>query len=99
MENIVFLQLSRKSGDIFYYKTQDGKETDFYLPESKELIQVTQNMNNESTYQREIGSLLASMEELNINEGLIITEELEKEIVENGKKIDILPLYKFLSLS
>jgi len=46
---------------------------------------------------REIKALLKAMEKLKLNEGLVITYDLEKEENVRGKKIRYVPLWKRLS--
>lgn len=41
LENIIYLALRRKTKDIFYYSTKDGYEVVFYLPKTRQLIQVS----------------------------------------------------------
>ena len=41
MENLIFLALRQKTEEIYYYLSPEGYEVDFYLPESRQLIQVT----------------------------------------------------------
>ncbi len=61
IENLVFLALRRKEREIFYYTTPAGFEVDFYIPEQRLLIQVTQNMNKSSTREREVRALVDGM--------------------------------------
>ena len=49
LENLVFLALRRETREIYYYTSPEGYEVDFYLPESRQLIQVTQHMTNPDT--------------------------------------------------
>jgi len=41
VENIVFLELKRRYGEVYYYKTGDGQEVDFYVPSAKLLVEVS----------------------------------------------------------
>ena len=95
LENIVFIELLRRYGqDIFYYKRK--YEVDFYLPEEQMLIQVSYSIDNIETKEREIKALNAAMKELNISHALILTHD-EEEIIENeGKKIKVIPVWKWL---
>ena len=40
LEAVVFLALRRKTSEVFYYTTPAGFEVDFFLPESRQLIQL-----------------------------------------------------------
>ena len=59
-------------------------------------IQVCWNISDERTKEREVKSLVKSMEEFKIKEGLVITEDFEYEERINGKKIIYKPLWKWL---
>jgi predicted AAA+ superfamily ATPase len=86
---VVFLQLRRLYGeDIYYYKTKEGKEVDFYLPKKKMFIQVCQSLNDPETRVREQGALFEAMAEVRGSGGLIITED------EKGSSV--VPVYEWL---
>jgi predicted AAA+ superfamily ATPase len=59
-------------------------------------IQVTYAMPNEKTRKREINGLLDAMNTYKLHSGLIITDDTEEEIIENDKKITIIPAWKWL---
>ncbi|MCX7115278.1 MAG: ATP-binding protein [Gammaproteobacteria bacterium] len=76
-ENLIYLDLRRRGLDIYYYLTSDRYEVDFLVQTrkgEKELIQVTWDMSNDTTKQREERALKAAMLELGIP-GQIITVE------------------------
>ena len=58
MENVVFLQLRRKYHDVYYYKTTDTYEVDFFLPKERSFIQVAQQFDSEETRERELRALV-----------------------------------------
>ncbi len=61
----------------------------------KELIQVCYSI-DEKTEEREIRSLIKAMDEFQLKEGLVITEDLDKEVVVDNKKIVYKPLWLWL---
>ena len=98
-KNLVFLELKRRSKEIYYWKSKKGKEVDFLIKKGlniEEAIQVSYNLNDKKTLDREIESLLIAKDEFKIEHLSIITEdeEMEKEI--EGVKIKIIPLWKWL---
>ncbi|HEC92708.1 MAG TPA: ATP-binding protein [Candidatus Atribacteria bacterium] len=98
-ENLVFLELKRRNKEIYYWKSKKGKEVDFLIKKGlniEEAIQVSYNLNDKKTLDREIESLLIAKDEFKIEHLSIITEdeEMEKEI--EGAKIKIIPLWKWL---
>lgn len=99
LENIVFLELKRKFSEIYYYKTSNNLEVDFLVKSGRKgiaVIQVSDNLDNEKTRQREINSLSRAMDELKLKKGLILTEDTDEEIKANGKVISVQPIYKWL---
>ena len=96
LENLVFIELLRRGKTIYYHNK--GQECDFVLVEGKTVttaIQVTYAMPNEKTRKREIDGLLDAMNAYKLQSGLIITDDTEEEIIENEKKIAIVPAWKW----
>lgn len=104
IENCVFLGLKKLQGknpnmNIFYYKSQTGKETDFVIAEKSavnQLVQVCYSLENKDTRAREIDALLSASKELKCNNLSVITWDTEKEEKINRKKIKFVPLWKWL---
>jgi predicted AAA+ superfamily ATPase len=97
LENLVFIELKRRGYEVYYHNK--GLECDFVIKEGKSItsaIQVTYAMQNEKTRKREIDGLLNAMTAYNLQSGLIITDDTEEEITENGKIIKIFPAWKWL---
>ncbi len=99
LENLVFIELRRKSADIFYYRTASGKEVDFISLENrkqKRLVQVCESLAAEKTRKREIAALQEAMTELQLKEGFLVTRN-ETETLETPQgRIRILPAWQFL---
>ncbi len=96
LENLVFLELKRRNHEVWYYKTSRDLETDFLInPTNPELIQVCYSLQDPATRAREINSLKASMMELGLTRGLIVTMSEELFITENGLEINIIPAWKW----
>ena len=87
MENLVFLALRRRTKEIFYYVTAGGYEVDFYLPEKRELIQVSQHLNNPATREREVRALEDANKALDPKSLLILSNENEDPIKIGKKEI------------
>ena len=97
MENIVFLQLKRKNQDIYYYKTTQDFEVDFFLPRESTLIQVSQYFNAKDSKERELRALAAASVEQKKPTKLILVTEGEKQNIEReGFHIEVVPLYEWL---
>lgn len=99
MENIVFVELLRNGQTISYYQNQLQEEVDFLIRKGKKvkmLIQVCYDFDNFLTVERETRILLKASRELHCNNLLIITKKNESEKTIKGKKIKIIPLWKWL---
>ena len=101
LENIVFLELRRKTKEIYYYKTEKGLEIDFLLREDAltKLIQVSVSLENEETYKRELKVFSEAKKELRgAIEPILITLDDSKSIEYNGCEIEIINILEFLLL-
>lgn len=96
LENLVFLALRRRTQEIYYYAGAGGSEVDFYLPEARALIQVSQSLAQPTTREREIRALTEAMRSLGLDHGLILTEGSAAPIIENGLTIEVRALAEWL---
>jgi len=100
LENTVFMQLNRSklpSDKISYY--QGDSECDFVLQRNDsvaQLIQVTWDMSDESTREREINGIWEASTATGCNNLLIITKDEETVITREGKLINVVPAWKWL---
>ncbi|AEA46606.1 ATP-binding protein [Archaeoglobus veneficus] len=103
MENIVFIELLRKKHyenkllEFYYYMSEDC-EVDFVVREgnqTKQLIQVTYELNGEN-YEREVKGLVKASKKLRCDNLLIITWNLDDVLRENSKEIKVVPLWRWL---
>ena len=96
LENMVFWELRRK-GKKLYYFNENNKECDFVVCQQEQVEQVIQvcsllDLENE---QREINGLLEAMNFFNLNTGYIITLNKKDVILIEGKRIEVIPAYKY----
>jgi len=104
MENVVFIELLRRTNenplwDIYYYRDQRQREVDFVVkegPRVAQLIQVTYASSPDELDRRELDSLLRASEALGCGSLLVVTWDLEDEIVRDGKRITSVPLWRWL---
>ena len=100
LENTVFLALRRvlKPCDkILYF--QGTKECDFVVQQNDQivhLIQVTWDMRDKETRKREIDGIVEASRVTGCDSLIILTNNEEGEITEEGKTIKILPVWKWL---
>ena len=95
LENMVAIQLRRLYGDQVYYYSQD-MEVDFLLWESHVAIQACYSIRDQQTREREINGLLSLPDNLEMAKMLIITKDEEEIIEQNGKRIEVIPIWKWL---
>ncbi len=95
-ENAAFLHLRRKSREVYYFL--QNQEVYFYCKaDSGPLIaNISYDINDPHTRKRELDSLLAALTFFDCNLGYLLTKDHEETVVHAGKKIMILPLWKWL---
>ncbi len=99
MENAVFLELRRREKELYYFKDERGREVDFVVVEDgivSGLIQVSYSLDEPETFEREVSALMSASEKLNCDSLTIINWERDDTIEVEGKKVRLLPLWKFL---
>lgn len=100
LENLVFIELARRGGDIYYYKTKNNGEVDFVVRQQQKppaIIQVSWRIDDETTKQRELQNLLVAMEELHLSDSLLLTYDITETIKIDSKTIVIKPVYQWLT--
>ena len=95
MENIVAIHLFKKYGNELYYYNKNV-ETGFYVPSAKLLVQVSYSLANEDTKKREVNSLIKTADFLSGDRLTIVTKSEEYTLEYSGRKIEVVPLWKFL---
>ncbi len=98
-ETIVFLEIRRRNFEVYYWKSRDGYEVDFVVKVGQkltELIQVAWDVKDEATQRREERALCCAMEELDVDSGVILTEDHERTLEKNEKTIRYMPIWKWL---
>jgi len=97
MENLVFLTLRRKYKTVYYFKTTQDFEVDFYIPSKHMLVQVAQKFDLQATREREQKALAVAKSELQKITRLVLVNEGEKQEMEyEGARIQVIPLYEWL---
>ena len=100
LENIVAIHLNKRYRNmpdeprLFYY--HKGLEIDFCIPEANEAIQVSYSIDDFDTYEREVGGLVKFLKANKRYQGIIVTWDTERKIVEDGITIEAIPVWKWL---
>ena len=99
LENAVFLELKRNYKEVFYYRDLTS-ECDFIVNEKNSITQanqVTYDMSDEDTKNRETKGLIGACKNFNLKSGLIITYDTEDEITQDNIDIELIPFYKWVN--
>jgi len=105
LENCVYNSLRIKAGvpgslgdrDIYYFSGKNGGECDFIIKAhgNPSCIQVCWELTHDNQ-DREINGLLDAMDFFNQDYGIILTFNSEDIIQTAGKKIDVIPTWKYI---
>ncbi len=94
MENLVFLELMRRGGDLFYYVTRSGREIDFLVRErgrTREVIEVCYDPREEH-----LKKISEALSELRLSRATIVTWDRDDSIEVRGRTIHLVPLWRWL---
>lgn len=97
LENLVFLALRRGCNRIEYLMNDDGTEVDFHVldkvTKKRSLVQVTWNMSDTTTYEREVKALRLAKAKTGIADAVIVTWDDEARTPDG---IPIVPVWQWL---
>jgi len=96
LENIVFGFLNRKYADVYYYKTSNNLEVDFLVIENNipRLFQVSYDISDNITREREIKALVKGMWELGLKQATLIAYDEKDTFITDDLRIDIKPFWE-----
>ncbi len=89
LENLVFLALRQQEKEIYYCTTPGGFEVDFYLPGQRRLVQVTQNLDNPATRERELRALADAIPSVKVETALILSDSNEAGFEIKGVPVEV----------
>lgn len=102
LENVVYIELLRRHrpnyADVFYYK-EKAFECDFVVAEAGkviELIQVSYDISQPKTRNRELNGLLKAAKKLRCSNLTLITIDNEEELIQDGLSIHIVSAANWL---
>ncbi len=99
LENLVFLHLRDHYENIFYFKTKNNLEVDFFVYntiDQPRLIQVSWSIANPKTREREINALVKAAQETTVKQCWILTHSESERIIIDDLKINVMPVYQWL---
>ncbi len=95
LENLVAIFLYRKYGDRLHYYSRNV-EVDFCIPDDGTLVQVSYDISDRNTLERETVALIKTAGYLKCSSLKIITFGQEQTIEKSGYTIEIIPAWKFV---
>lgn len=90
-ENILYLHLSKKYGDVYYWK--EKHELDFIMNKGQDVIECKYHDQIDSDI---LKGLLKYIEKNNPKSATVISRSLEDKMELDGRIIEIIPLWKYL---
>jgi len=99
LENLVFLELKRRGREIYLFK--GARECDFLIKQGAkivEAIQVTYIL-EENNRERELAGLSEAMKQFKLKNGYMLTLNQDEVIENDGLKIFVVPVMKWLLLN
>ncbi len=100
LENMVAIELNRRfrntPEETLLYYFNKNIEIDFCVPSEHLAIQVAYSLNDEATYEREVGGLLKFLKAFPEYHGYIITRDTQTQIEVDGHTIEVVPVWQWL---
>ncbi|MCX6580017.1 MAG: DUF4143 domain-containing protein [Candidatus Aminicenantes bacterium] len=97
LENSIGIELLKQGQEVFFYR--DNVECDFLLAGQEAIqsaVQVCLSLKEPETRRREIKGLTAACKRFKLSKGMIITDDEEETILDDGIEIKVIPAFKFL---
>ena len=97
LENLVFIELKRRDKEVYYHYGK--KECDFVIMKKNkivEAIQVSWSVYDSDTRKREVNGLIEALDCYGLDEGLILTDSEEDLLEQDGCRITIKPVWKWI---
>jgi hypothetical protein len=98
-ENTVAIELLRRGYEIYYWKTKQQEEVDFVVKKGMQVVQLLQvclEMTSVTTHEREVKALCKALDAFQLNQGMILTDDIDGKENIDGKTILFMPLWKWL---
>lgn len=100
LENLVALELLRRTNDFYYYKTADNREVDFVVKKGlkiKQLIQVCHDWSpDDKTKKRELTAITKASSDLECDNLMVLTWDLQGEEIVRTRKVRFVPVWAWM---
>ena len=99
LENLVFLKLRKKGGDLTYFLDAQDRECDFVRESedgSHEAVQVCWSLTDDNR-KRELDGLASAMRRFGLRKGVIVTHDQDDEAVQDGCEIAVVSAARYFT--
>jgi predicted AAA+ superfamily ATPase len=96
IENVVMLHLRRSNMALYYWAGKQETDFAYEAEDGIRLVNVCYDLSNAETKTRELNCLLEAMQQHKTNNATLITMEMEELVSIDNKRINIIPLWKWL---
>lgn len=99
LENLVYLELRRRGGEIDYCVTEAGFEVDFLVQTTRRderLIRICADLSEKSTRERELRALEDAMREWGLSAASIVTVHDDDETRTAAGSVRVTPAWRWL---
>lgn len=99
LETLVFLDLRRRGLELSYFRSQQGYEVDFLVRGTEmppQAIQVSEQLTDPKTREREVRALEAVMHERTLPEATLVTLDEETRITTSSGPVHVVPAWRWL---
>jgi len=97
LENVVYLHLRKLHEKVWFYKTTNNYEVDFIVEDGASILyQVSYNIDDKKTLNRETRSLLLASNELNTNNLFLLTYNTFDTLIFDNALIKVMPVWFWL---
>ena len=99
LENLVFLKLRKKGGDLTYFLDAQDRECDFVRESedgSYEAVQVCWELTDDNR-KREFDGLTAAMRRFGLRRGVIVTHDQDDEAIQDGCEISVVSAVRYFN--
>ncbi len=100
LENLVYLELRRRGGEIAYHVTDSGREIDFVVERrdrDAELVQVTTSLRDPKTRAREVDALEEALRAGRAPSGTIVTLHEMENLNLGDRPVRVVPAWRWLA--
>lgn len=97
LENLVFLALRHQTKELYACGMPGGLEASFYLPQKRQLIQISTDWGNSATREREVQALSAALKTVRVESVLILSDAEQQSFELGGILVEVRSIAAWLA--